>query len=700
MNVESRSLYTGDIPYDEESEDLSRDRSEERIVIDFPPIEPSSSPREETSKEKEPKVDPTTSKSIPETKTYVPEVIEEIIEEEPAPSAEREEPGVPTPSVETKEEVDEELLKTPETLNVSETDFYTKPTVLSRLILNQKYGGAIKRLYTVPQEARVWVCAKRKRRGTIPSYEIPMDTYSIRQLPIHLACCNLSRTHDFHMKKLLNELLATLIFAFPAGSHQADHKGRLPICEAVWCGVPADTIALFLMAHPESINVKDRSGRSLTELNKFRPGLMGKTSVQNCLNQSIGFWMKAKAEAKLRLHHNTIAFPSEGKSISSMSVMASSEAEEESLMTSLSRQQPKVGPEEIPAISWEQLERRAITTEQILTEINEENYKLSQKVDALITIDQAQGNELVEELTRLNEENAILNKKLHGIAKLLKNSLRTGDEEQDEQYRLALAEISSLMGLSSDSSLSSAEEPVLQVTKEAKEIHKSLSKKQSKQREQIHKLKYIIGELILKDEERASESEISPLTSHSAKSVYTGSLISHGYHHQDVLDRTPPQPKAPKQIDDLDVILSYAAERDASRRRAFQTPQIPKEADDDLSAMFRWAASKEVRTSGIKRRRSASPSVSSSWSPVTPSPQRRTQPAVPQSPHNRDLELPPLLHPYGSSERVERVGLERVGLALFRTQQQQQQEEEADTRPDTSSSVSHSIDHGEDEKSI
>ena len=83
--------------------------------------------------------------------------------------------------------------------------------------------------------------------------------------------------------------------------------------------------------------------------------------------------------------------------------------------------------EEIPSLSWEQMERRSLAAEQMLTEINERNYDLSKRVDALTTLDQVQGAELMRELVRLDHENLILSQKLHGIERLLKSHLLSGD---------------------------------------------------------------------------------------------------------------------------------------------------------------------------------------------------------------------------------------------------------------------------------
>ena len=95
-------------------------------------------------------------------------------------------------------------------------------------------------------------------------------------------------THDAMHKKLLNELLSTLIFSYREGAHERDNRNRLPLHEALWYGVEMDTIALFLMAKPEATNEVDHRGRSLADLNKHRSGL-NKKAVQHLLNQSPAF---------------------------------------------------------------------------------------------------------------------------------------------------------------------------------------------------------------------------------------------------------------------------------------------------------------------------------------------------------------------------------------------------------------------------
>jgi hypothetical protein len=563
-----------------------------------------------------------------------------------------------------------------------ETDFYSKPTMLSRLILNQKYGGAIRRVFNHPEEAKVWVCAKRarKKRSTEGATEGSTEEgaiYTIRQLPVHIACSSLSRTHDSYMSRLLNELISVLIFAYPEGAHEEDHRARLPIHEAIWYGAAPDTVALFLMAKPEAIHVKDNQGRSLAELNKYRNG-SGKESIQHLLNQGIDFWIHARAEATTRLQHNNIRFPSDSHTISSTSVLASATAEDDTILTTFSHQ-PEFEPDEISPLSWDQLEKRLIASEQILTTINERNFELTKQVEALTLIDQAKGAELVRELTRMSEESALLNAKLHSIENLCAQHFLTGDAEHDKPYEQALSEMSSLVGLS-DSSQASREQqqPVLQVTKDAMALHKALSTVHTRQRERIRKMRHIVEDLVVArhtseeqdpDVDSLEDSAISALTNHSARSHLIRTMPRHGPINPVVVDRTPP-PSSRQQMDDLDAILRFAAARDKARlcaggdRRASRMPQT-----DDLDAILQWATTKDDSRLKQAQRR---PSVSSNWSPEyaeyspTKAAQHVTPPQSNCAPQQEELKIPALRFAAAdaskASEPVEKIGAQRSGL--------------------------------------
>lgn len=525
-------------------------------------------------------------------------------------------------------------------LDLQEVDFYRQPTPLSRLILYQKYGSALQRLHNHPDEARVWVCAKRRASDSAGVH------YMIRQLPIHLACANLGRTHDLANRQLLHELLSTLIYTHPDGAHAPDHQGRLPLHEAVWYGAEPDLISLFLMAQPSALHTVDNKGRTLQQLNQYRPGSqVSRAAVEKLLNRSVEFWATARNEAKLRRKQNRLTFPSDSddhQSLSSMCTLASSQRDDDSIATLASDQQ-QLGEQEchmekpeIALISWEQLEQRAVALEHILTEVNENNYELNQRIEALTVLNRAQSRELVQELTRLHKENLMLSEKVHDIENLLLNAT---PEENKEQYRLALAEISSLVGLSNSIG---SKTPILDETKEAHALRKELSRRTSQQRVKIRKMKIVLEGLFgSKNNDAMSHggsisqdalSIVSPLTSNSSKSsrfsMAHPRFVSPGVEPSHDMSQQEHDP-----IDDLHVLLQFAAAHDHAHRErrrqivaaaeiAFITKDAPAPApeifepdSDDLSVVLRRAASHEMANAN---KRTRPPSVSSSWSPNKP----------------------------------------------------------------------------------
>lgn len=485
-----------------------------------------------------------------------------------------------------------------------EVDFYYEPTILSRLVLNQKYGRAIGRVHEYPHESRIWVCAKRK------SHDDSVVQYTIRQLPIHIAVSNLVRTHDSKLRTLLNELIGTLIYANPQGAHEVDHRDRLPLFEAVWYGAAPDAIRLFLMAQPEAILLRDKMGRSLKDLNQHRPPGGDTNRVNELLGREVTFWKRAREQARIRLKERALKVP-----------FASNRVKEEATKI------PTFGSDLIPPLSWQQLENRAIVTEQYLTEVNERNYELSQTVQSLTKLDEVQGNRLVKELDRLSQENASLARQLNGVESFLSKHAVGGDPT----YRLALAEVSSLAGLSDTSTFTDGE-PVLPITKEAQAKRKELSKTLAEQRRKLHKIRHVIKELTTNDGDSSSSGSVSGLTSsHSDHSRSDFARIKQSPASA-VVDRVPQSPKharRKKVVDSLSVIFRYATTRGALNGRE-------RKESDNLSTMIRWAAS---RDDGVNRDRTLQ--VGLSWSPPPPSTER----SRPAHPTHRDVSLPAILPP-------------------------------------------------------
>lgn len=556
---------------------------------------------------------------FPKKSSFVIEELEHSVEQEATEREPKQPAGsnVPTTVVPVQNPVDEDdkskslISPTKNSRSHScskETDFYRNPTLLSRLILHRKYKNAIQRVQKCPEEANVWVCVKRHA-------STGKELLHIRQLPIHIATSCLGQNIDSYKREQLHELISTLIFTDPVGAHEEDHRNRLPLHEAIWYGAPANIISLFLIAKPEAIRIRDSMGRSLTDMNQFRIGRLGETeSIQHLLDRGLEFWQTAQQEAKLRLKHHVPILPSSSQSISSMSVLASSEAQAESIVTTGTEPAgAKMAIEEeeksIDTTTWSQLEQRAILNEQLLAEVHEKNYLLIRKVQALTTIDQIRGEELVQELIHLQEENKLFAEKLRKIQRLLSKVLR--NKRDRKQFQMALAEISSVFGASDRDSLEYSA-PVLPITQDALKMHHALQRKHCQQREKIRKIMDII-EIMVQDATSSSEtgSTLSPLTHPSA-------TLS--------------------DVDDLQNIFRLASARDMASRLDLQPIQNKLMDVDDLSKIFQWAASNEIRD-----RNYLHPSLSSSWSPDLPT---MTMPNdEKQNLSQRDLHIPALLGP-------------------------------------------------------
>lgn len=384
---------------------------------------------------------------------------------------------------------------------VLETDYYQNPTLLSRLILNQKYGSALRRLYSTPVEARIWLCSQRATPGTPTRKD--SERYSIRQLPIHMACSNIVCTHDIRASRQLNELIATLVFTHPKGAHLPDHKGRLPLHEAIWYGADPRTLSIFLMSKPEALLMKDHKGRSLMDLNQHRSGLR-KEEVRQLLQKGLNFWRTARDEAFVRFRQGDNS-RLDATSVSSLAALASNGSE-----SCHDEAPPQQQP--ITSLSWDQLERRALTAERILSETVEKNYELSRQVNETTSAEDVQCREMLQEITRIGSENALLTRKVRELEKIIEANIISGaDDTLAQQQRLALAEVSSLVGLSEATSLSGIATETPRLSDEIRKLSQTVACKQQQQREHIRKVKFVI-ESMMSGGDSTSAASISALS--------------------------------------------------------------------------------------------------------------------------------------------------------------------------------------------
>lgn len=322
--------------------------------------------------------------------------------------------------------------------NSRECDFYTNPTILSRLILHQKYEAAMRRSSTHSEEARTWVVVRRQtspassvsnqaatpsspakttsQRSNVTSLsslseddvnnttlssnrngDVDCEYYSCRQLPIHMACGNLFRVVDPALKAQLEKLIATLVVAFPEACSQRDHQHRMPLHEAIWYRAGPETISALLIAYPDAVSMRDKYGRYPMALNECRDSPY-RTQIRHMLLQGRDFWNTARTEAKLRLKHRTV--PADLQSVASQSVLAASvtSTDDNSMYTrGDSVRQGRAGPGyqqlsptitgcgeyKLTITSWSQLEHRTNTLEEKLAESMQENYETGKEATKL-----------------------------------------------------------------------------------------------------------------------------------------------------------------------------------------------------------------------------------------------------------------------------------------------------------------------------
>ena len=297
---------------------------------------------------------------------------------------------------------------------IRQVDFYKNPTILSRLILNEKYASALKRLKNYPDEASTWVCSKRNpfkgkdiqsyfkrsqssRRSLSSAQSIrrlnskldpKLLDYSIRQLPIHVACSSLFRASSAQRADL--ELLIThLAVMYPDGCQQPDHEGKFPLHEAVWHNASPETISVLLMASPSMLHERDKYGRAPLELNRYRSG-ENKEQIKDMFLRGVAYWESARTEALMHTKKGTTS------------------DEEGSILRSISKRLERGAGDSdydlVEPVTWKKLETRAKYLEQLLSSAYEKNYELGELVDSLSN----EKMQLQDELNRLEHASGLM----------------------------------------------------------------------------------------------------------------------------------------------------------------------------------------------------------------------------------------------------------------------------------------------------
>mmetsp|Transcript_29312 Transcript_29312/g.62824 ORF Transcript_29312/g.62824 Transcript_29312/m.62824 type:complete len:743 (+) Transcript_29312:107-2335(+) len=162
-----------------------------------------------------------------------PEVKDEADEPESKPDSEE------TEETEKKEETEEEEVEEP-AVETEEREFDKNPTVLYALVQKKLWKETVERAKSHPQEARAFISRKEKD-GRI----------RWRLLPLHAAI----------VFKATEEVIETLLIAYPKASEAKDDQGMLPLHLAFRNGASEAVVNSLLLAYPQSVDIPDRKGR-------------------------------------------------------------------------------------------------------------------------------------------------------------------------------------------------------------------------------------------------------------------------------------------------------------------------------------------------------------------------------------------------------------------------------------------------------
>jgi hypothetical protein len=124
--------------------------------------------------------------------------------------------------------------------NQFECDYDINPTEIFLQLQRKEWDAAVKRADEVVLEARTWVSRKEKH-----------GKLRWRLLPVHAAI----------IFKAPENVIETLLAAYPKGAQSKDDQGMLPLHLAFRHGSTEGTVNLLLVAFPQSVNCKDRKGR-------------------------------------------------------------------------------------------------------------------------------------------------------------------------------------------------------------------------------------------------------------------------------------------------------------------------------------------------------------------------------------------------------------------------------------------------------
>jgi hypothetical protein len=320
-----------------------------------------------------------------------------------------------------------------------EVDFLLHPTILSRLIVRQKYGSALKRLWNHPDESSVWVCTRRpglspashslNRRDSWPGRNGHAKTtktdYSLRQLPIHVACNNLvfyaslDTEEDTTLRQELERLIAELVRSYPQACGKRDEDGRLPLHHAIWLDASPSTVSVLINAYPEALAERDAYGHlPLQLLNETRrTSGRDKETIAGLLQRGTDVWQQSRNVAMVRLQLPVGIRPTSTEAIDSTTFLQRSNTN-------------TTGHTEDEQVLSQEETTRCAQLEEMLSEMYERNYELGQVITSLTSETQKMQQILdmhtetgigKQKMLLLEDENSDLNKKLLRLGIVLRD---------------------------------------------------------------------------------------------------------------------------------------------------------------------------------------------------------------------------------------------------------------------------------------
>jgi hypothetical protein len=242
--------------------------------------------------------------------------------------------------------------------------------------------------------------------GTDSSHANQEGVYTFRQLPIHMACHALQHIPPEHpLRKDLSNLIGQLALTHPNGCSYPDGKGLWPLHVALKNCADINVIAALMVAAPDLGDQSElNTGVVLVDVvnHFYGPESPMREEIIQLVSRPREFWDVARQETMLRLQHRQV--PLDDATIESTSVLADLYCSQGSKATwedatiatrdSMALIQTVITAASVAtaapstfhpvyAITWEDLEQRAVQFEKRWEECLEANFRMQKEIKEL-----------------------------------------------------------------------------------------------------------------------------------------------------------------------------------------------------------------------------------------------------------------------------------------------------------------------------